>query len=49
MLKLTFCLRRTESINLEDVLTYWKNDHEPRVVGHLDAMGCRKYVEVKAL
>lgn len=49
MLKLTFCLRRKPGMSREDFLAYWKDDHGPRVIGHLKAMGCRKYVQVKAL
>lgn len=49
MLKLTFCLRRKAGMSREAFLDYWKNDHGERVIGHLKAMGCRKYVQVHGL
>lgn len=49
MLKLTFCLRRKAGMSREEFLAYWKNDHGRRVAGHLAAMGCRRYVQVRAL
>ncbi len=49
MLKLTFCLRRKAGLSREDFLAYWKDDHGPRVIGHLAAMGCRRYVQSRAL
>ena len=49
MLKLTFCLRRKAGLSREAFLAYWKDEHGPRVIGHLAAMGCRRYVQVKAL
>lgn len=49
MLKLTFCLRRKAGLSREAFLAYWKDDHGPRVVGHLAAMGCRKYVQSRTL
>jgi uncharacterized protein (TIGR02118 family) len=49
MLKLTFCLRRKADMSREGFLAYWKDDHGPRVISNLKAMGCRKYVQVKAL
>lgn len=49
MLKLTFCLRRKAGISRADFLAYWKDDHGPRVIGHLEAMGCRRYIQSRTL
>lgn len=49
MLKLTFCLRRKSGLSREDFLRYWKDQHGPRVDGHLKTLGCRKYLQFHTL
>ena len=33
----------------EAFLKYWEHEHGPRVAGHLKAIGCKKYVQVRSI
>ena len=49
MLKLTFCLRRLPSLNLEEFQDYWLNKHAPLVRNLQPVLGMMRYVQLHRL
>ena len=49
MLKLTFCLRRLPSLNLEEFQDYWLNKHAPLVRTLQPVLGMMRYVQLHRL
>ncbi len=49
MLKLTFCLRRSPSLSLEEFQDYWLNKHGPLVRTLQPVLGMTRYVQLHRL
>jgi uncharacterized protein (TIGR02118 family) len=45
VIKVIFCLRRTEGLTLEEFQTYWQEQHGPLVARLAPAMGMIRYVQ----
>ena len=46
MVKLVFCVRRRQGMELEEFQRYWGDTHGPLVAGHAEALRLRRYVQV---
>jgi uncharacterized protein (TIGR02118 family) len=49
MIKLVFCLRRRPELSREEFDRYWREQHAPLVRSFADALGARRYVQVRTL
>lgn len=45
MIKLLFCLRRREGMDLDEFQRYWRDTHAPLVQRHAAALGIVRYVQ----
>ena len=46
MIKLMFCLRRSEHLSREEFQKYWRETHGPLVKQRAEAIGALRYVQV---
>jgi uncharacterized protein (TIGR02118 family) len=46
MIKLVFCVRRREGMDLEEFQRYWRETHGPLVARNAQALRIRRYVQV---
>jgi uncharacterized protein (TIGR02118 family) len=46
MIKLVFCVRRKEGMDLGEFQRYWRETHGPLVAGNAEALRIRRYVQV---
>lgn len=49
MIKLTFCVRRLDSISESDFHDYWLNQHGPLVKSVSEVLKIRKYIQTHAI
>lgn len=49
MIKLTYCLRRKPGMTWDEFSTYWRDVHAPMVKERAEALGIRRYVQVRTL
>ncbi len=49
MIKLVYVLQRRADVTLEDFHDYWLKSHGPRVLGHAQDIGARRYVQSHTL
>ena len=45
MIKLVYVIERRADVTPQDFYDYWLNSHGPRVRGHAEAIGARRYVQ----
>ena len=46
MIKLTFCLRRLDSLSREEFQRYWRETHAPLVASVAETLNIRRYVQL---
>jgi uncharacterized protein (TIGR02118 family) len=46
MIKLVFCVRRKEGMDLADFQRYWRETHGPLVAANAEALRIRRYAQV---
>lgn len=49
MIKLTYCLRRNPGMTWEEFSRYWRDVHAPLVRDRAEALGIRRYVQVRTV
>lgn len=49
MVKLVYCLRKLDSLSLEEFQKYWFEKHAPLVRSHREALKIRRYVQIHTL
>jgi uncharacterized protein (TIGR02118 family) len=49
MIKLVYCLRRSEGLTREEFQKYWRETHGPLVKERAQTLGVRRYVQVHTL
>lgn len=49
MVKLVYCLRKLDSLSLEEFQKYWFEKHAPLVRSHQEALKIRRYVQIHTL
>ncbi len=49
MIKLTYCLRRKPGMSWDEFSAYWRDVHAPLVAARAEALGIRRYVQVRTL
>ncbi len=49
MTKLTYCLRRKSGMSWDEFSAYWRDVHAPLVKERAEALGIRRYVQVRTL
>ena len=49
MVKLTYCLRRKQGMTWEEFSRYWSDVHAPLVQARAEALGIRRYVQVRTV
>ena len=47
MIKLVYCLRRKPGMTWDEFSTYWHDVHAPLVAERAEALGIRRYVQVR--
>lgn len=47
MIKLTYCLRKKPGMSWEEFSDYWRNIHAPLVAERAQALGIKRYVQVR--
>ena len=47
MIKLVYCLRRKPGMTWDEFSTYWREVHAPLVAARAEALGIRRYVQVR--
>ena len=47
MIKLVYCLRRKPGMTWDEFSTYWREVHAPLVAARADALGIRRYMQVR--
>ncbi len=47
MVKLTYCIRRRADMTWDEFSAYWRDVHAPLIAKHAEALGIRRYVQVR--